>query len=265
MRSILAAILRPVNVLSDEEKFRFDLQGFLVVKNVLSQAECDSLCQLADEKWPRQPGDPAFRRFESVHQWGQPLVDLMDHDRVLPYLAELIGRKLRIDHDYCIFMEKGEQCMELHGGPRLFETDHWYYYQDGVMRNGLTVATFNLTPAPAGAGGFACVPGSHKSNFLRNLPLDVRRFEREADYVVQPPMDAGDVLIFTEALIHGTAPWQADHERRTLLYKYSPPHSSWAKSGYDTAAFPGATERQKRLMQPPSVEAHERVVEPDGT
>ena len=62
------------------------------------------------------------------------------------------------------------------------------------------------TPAP-GAGGFVCVPGSHKSNFLQHMPRDVARFERDVDWVVQPSMAAGDVLIFTEALIHGTATW----------------------------------------------------------
>ena len=77
------------------------------------------------------------------------------------------------------------------------------------MRNGLTVFTFFLTGAAEGDGGFACVPGSHKSNFLDKLPHDVRDFERSAPYVLQPAVEAGDVLIFTEALVHGTMPWTA--------------------------------------------------------
>ncbi len=72
------------------------------------------------------------------------------------------------------------------------------------------------------------------------------------------------MLIFTEALIHGTMPWRAAHERRTLLYKYSPPHSSWAKRPYDPDDYPGASERQRRLMAPPSVEDHEAVVPRGG-
>ena len=66
------------------------------------------------------------------------------------------------------------------------------------------------------------MPGSHKSNYLDLLPPDVRNYERPAPYVLQPAVEAGDVLIFTEALVHGTMPWTADHERRCLLYKYSP-------------------------------------------
>jgi len=68
----------------------------------------------------------------------------------------------------------------------------------------------------------------------------------------QPELLAGDVLIFTEALIHGTAAWKAAHERRTLLYKYSPPHSSWAIQPYDVSRYPNASEQQRRLMAPPS-------------
>lgn len=246
--------------LTDEEKFRFDLQGYLVVKNVLTLVECQELCGLADEVWPAQVDDGPFRRTEAVSLWHKRFLDLIDHPRILPYLSELLGGRLRADHDYCIFMNKGETQNQLHGGPRIYETDHWYHYQDGIMRNGLTVATWALTNAHSGDGGFVCVPGSHKTNFLKKFPNDVRKFERAVDYVIQPELLAGDVLIFTEALIHGTAPWRADHERRTLLYKYSPPHSTWRKVPYDLAKYPAASEQQRRLMAPPSIEAHARVI-----
>ena len=250
-----------MSALSDEDKFLFDLRGFLVVRDVLSPGECEELIHLADDVWPRQPDDGPYRRFNGISAWGQPFVDLMDDDRLLPYLVELVGSRLRIDHDYCIFMREHASRHTLHGGPWRYESDHWYRYHDGVMRNGLTVATWNLTDAPPGAGGFACVPGSHKSNFLQHMPRDVARFERTVDWVVQPAMSAGDVLIFTEALIHGTAVWTAEHERRTLLYKYSPPHSTWAKAPYNADDFPEATPRQRRLMAPPSVESHPPVLE----
>lgn len=251
---------RSPGALSDEAKFRFDLQGYIVIPGVLSAQECERLSALSDEVWPRQPEDGAFRRASNVSQWGKPFLDLIDHPTVLPYLIELLGGRVRIDHDYSIYMQRGAGAGDLHGGPRLRETDHWYYYSDGVMRNGLTVATWALTGADSGDGGFVCIPGSHKTNFLKQLPVEVRRYERVPDCVYQPPLQAGDVLIFTEALIHGTAAWTADHERRTLLFKYSPPHSTWAKVPYNLADYGDATEQQKRLMAPPSVEAHRPVV-----
>ncbi|MEM7019421.1 MAG: phytanoyl-CoA dioxygenase family protein [Pseudomonadota bacterium] len=248
-------------VMTDEEKFTFDLEGYLVIRNVLTVEEIAELNRQADEIWPRQAEAQPFRRTADISKWGKPFLDLMDHPKVLPYLIELLGRQLRIDHDYCIFMEKSDLGMQLHGGPRRIEADHWYEYHDGVMRNGLMVATWNLSDALNDEGGFACVPGSHKTNFMMNLPRDVRKFEREAHYVRKPPMAAGDVLIFTEALIHGTAAWCGEHERRALLFKYSPGYQSWAKTFYNPDDYPEATEQQRRLMAPPSIEDHPRVVE----
>ena len=132
-----------------------------------------------------------------------------------------MGPKVRLDHDYCIFMTEGGESGRLHGGPEVVG-DHWYKYWDGVMRNGLSVITYFLTDAAEGDGGFACIPGSHKTNFLSSLPDDIRNYERPTHYVVQPAVEAGDALFFTEALIHGTMQWRAKHERRSLLYKYSP-------------------------------------------
>ena len=175
--------------LTDEQKFLFDLEGYLVLPGVLSAAECDALSDLADEVWPRQAGDGPFRRAEAVSEWGQPFLDLMDHPAVLPVLAALIGSRLRIDHDYCIFMQPGAPSQPIHGGPRRIETDHWYYYSDGIMRNGLTVATFALSDSSEGDGGFVCIPGSHKTNFMRNLPEAVRDQTEQPHYVRNPPLE----------------------------------------------------------------------------
>ena len=86
-----------------------------------------------------------------------------------------------------------------------------------VIRDGLCVMAYNLTPAKSGDSGFACIPGSRKSHFLRNFPDDVRHFKRQVHYVVQPEVEAGDVVFFTEAAIHGTMMWTFEVERRSLL------------------------------------------------
>ncbi|MCB0120691.1 MAG: phytanoyl-CoA dioxygenase family protein [Caldilineaceae bacterium] len=240
--------------MTPEEKFMFDLEGYIVIKNVLTPEEVAALNALADQRFTEKR-EQADRRQSAVSQWGPEAQALIDHPKIVPYMLELLGPKFRIDHDYCIFMTKGGRAGGLHGGEGHSdgEADHWYRYRDGVMRNGLTVVTFFLTHADQGDGGFACVPGSHKSNFAKNLPDDVRKFARVPHYVTQPAVAAGDALIFTEALIHGTMPWAADHERRALLYKFSPGHSSWANTYYNPADYPTATEQQIRIMAAPSV------------
>jgi ectoine hydroxylase-related dioxygenase (phytanoyl-CoA dioxygenase family) len=239
--------------MTPEEKFMFDIEGYIVIKNVLTPQEVAELNHLTDEVWPAENASDIIRRTSNISQWGLPFQNLMDHPKMLPYLIELLGPKVRIDHDYCIFMKKGGKIGRLHGGESESEADHWYKYRDGRMRNGLTVATFFLSNANPGDGGFCCIPGGHKSNFVDNLPEDVRNYERIPHYVYQPPVEAGDALIFTEALMHGTMPWTAEHERRALLFKFSPGHSAWAQSYYNPADYENPTEQQIRLMAPPSV------------
>ena len=165
--------------MTNEEKFQVDLQGYLVIKNVLTEAEVVEMNEIID----RESSDSLRGHGDRVSSlWGEPFKSLIDHPKILPYLLELLGPHVRLDHDYAIFMDEGQTGGRLHGGedgggPGGPEADHWYKYRDGVMRNGLSVMTYNLADAPEGAGGFACIPGSHKSNYLRELPSDVRNFE----------------------------------------------------------------------------------------
>src|SRR5262245_54906565 len=184
--------------MTPEEKFMFDLEGYLIIKQALTPAEVADLNALADQKFAATLDSPKDRRAFGVSTWGAPCQVLIDHPKLVPYLVELLGPKFRIDHDYCIFMTKGGEKGGLHGGESDRNPDHWYKYRDGLMRNGLTVITFFLTHADVGDGGFACIPGSHKSNFVDNLPEDVRNYQRVPQYVVQPAVEAGDALIFTE-------------------------------------------------------------------
>ena len=81
-----------------------------------------------------------------------------------------MGAGYRLDHSPLLLaMNKGAEGHTLHGGavteagepawPLRFEC------VGGQMRNQLLTVCLQLTDAPAGAGGFCVVPGSHKSNF----------------------------------------------------------------------------------------------------
>jgi hypothetical protein len=68
---------------------------------------------------------------------------------------------------------------------------------------------------------------------------------------VSPPVKAGSIVIFSEALTHGTLPWAAPFPRRTLLYKYAAKHVLFMQPA---SAPPGAelTEAQRKMLAPPS-------------
>jgi hypothetical protein len=70
--------------------------------------------------------------------------------------------------------------------------------------------------------------------------------------VVIPEIPAGSVVLFSEAVMHGTAPWRADHERRTLLYKYWVSHMAWSRARLLPPPDVKLTPRQQALLTEPA-------------
>ena len=138
----------------------------------------------------------------------------------MPRLKFILGDGFRLDHYYGIYLRNGTGPLGLHGGNTPYDPPEYYHFRNGRMYNGLTVVSWNLADTSPESGGFCCIPGSHKSNYV--CPQEIRKSHVNADCVVVPKAKAGSVVIFTEALTHGTAPWTAEYQRCSLLYKYSP-------------------------------------------
>lgn len=249
--------------MNDEEKYLFDLTGFIVLKQVLPREHVAELNALIDsyDLWrkaeaggePAWINDPNFVTVGALHTWAEPFRRLLAHATILPYLKTLVGPKFRYDHGYALLMRAGSKQLGLHGGHTPWDPSQDYQYRDGQMMNGLTVVSFALTDAGAEDGGFAVVPGSHKANFP--VPRRFVSLEDTGSWVARVPVEAGDAIIFSEACTHGTWPWRAKHERRSLLYKFAPGHLAWAAPHPSPADAPDIdyTEQQRRILEPPYV------------
>ncbi|MFW6174465.1 MAG: phytanoyl-CoA dioxygenase family protein [Chloroflexota bacterium] len=243
-------------MLYELEKYLFDLRGYLLVENALSGEEVDTLNRLID----RQGLEPGVATGEARFgggtegdagflDWGKPFCDLLDHERIMPLLRFILGDGFRLDHYYGIFMRKGTEGLRLHGGGTPYDPPEYYHFQDGAMHNGLVVVGWNLVDCGPEHGGFLCVPGSHKANYP--VPHDYVEQHEKAEPVVVPHAPAGSAVIFTEALTHGTMPWKASHERRSLLFKYSPAQQSWGPFYPSPPKKVDLTERQRLLFEKP--------------
>jgi ectoine hydroxylase-related dioxygenase (phytanoyl-CoA dioxygenase family) len=196
-----------------------------------------------------------------LEEWEAPFRRLIANPRLLPYLTEMIGPKCRYDHGYAIFMQRAGAKHRLHGGGTPYDPGQYYHWRNERMYNGLIVVSYALGDVNPGDGGFAAVPGSHKSNLP--CPENIKQLERTGPWVIQVPQPAGSAIIFTESLTHGTWPWQSDRERRSLLYKYSPGHMSWAPEYPAVATVPEAADDAvlHRLMTPPFIGRRPAVTE----
>ena len=178
--------------------------------------------------------------------------DLIDNPRVLPSLEELLGPRLRLDHEYVdvICSGLGPIGARLHGGATPFNPAQYYWSGDGNLHSGLLVAAYNLRDVGPDDGGFACVPGSHKAAFPfprtgRICPTPIRASAGSPAPPVRP--------YFTEALAHGTLPWRGSDERRTVFFKYSPEPLAWSRRYYVPDDYLDLTEGQRRLLRPPGL------------
>jgi ectoine hydroxylase-related dioxygenase (phytanoyl-CoA dioxygenase family) len=239
----------PPTGLTEEQRYLLDLQGFVVLPAVLDAEQVAYLHRVLDERrLPAPSTSIQSQRFNGFLVWDEAFRDLLVHPRVLPVMAEMVGDRLRLDHCYGIAMAPGTDGLGLHGGGAPFDAAQYALHRDGRMFHGLSVAMYALVDADEHEGGFLCVPGSHKAH--HPLPPGAEHL----GIARQVPHRAGDVIVFTEALTHGTARWLAPVERRHLLYKYSPGHLSWAVPEPippDLDAL--LDDRQRTLLGPPSV------------
>jgi len=263
--------------MTETEKYLFDLRGYLVVKNALTQEQIADLSDRLEKRRTdgqrlfgsdrtRYPeGESAAFSAKSLIEWGGGYIDLIDLPSIAPYLQALLGSNYRLDHDY-IKIDNAAHAnkLYLHGGGQgaggatdlVGPTDGgqcYYRYNNGKFYNGLVAVGFELDTVPPGAGGFACVPGSHKVNF--ELPSDWKVSETQDELpecVARVEAEAGDAIIFTEACAHGTVPWEGDGERRTIFYKYCPHAVAWSPCYYNADHYGDLSERQRALLMPPS-------------
>ena len=236
--------------MDEVERYLFDVRGYLVVENVLSAGEVDELNALIDSQGLPGPDlDTMGARFGGFLEWDEAFCTLLDHERIMPYLKTILGDGFRLDHYYGIYMRAGTERLRLHGGATPYDPPEFYHYNNGQMFNGLTVVSWNLSASGPGLGGFCGVPGSHKANFP--CPDGIRVAHDAHEAVVVPEAPAGSVVIFTEALTHGTVEWAAEFHRRSLLYKYSPGQQSWSAKYAQAPQTVALTERQKILFEKP--------------
>jgi len=82
----------------------------------------------------------------------------------------------------------------------------------------ITKVLFPLCNNTENDGGFAVIPGSHKSNFERPFDNNPKNNLNILKHVDAKP---GDAVIFTEALAHGSLINKTNKTRRILSYCYS--------------------------------------------
>ena len=281
----MSAVAGHTDTISRHEKFLFDLNGFLIVRNVFTPEEIKAANAAVDANVAsmRARDADALRNAKSRHAV-LCLRPAQGHGRYavvasravyrLPFRADApkagallhsaAGRGYRMDHQPLLIAQDADsEGFSLHGGPisgddgvpnGRFNPELQYRCVNGDMWNSLLAVSVQLCDHNEGEGDFVVVRGSHKLNLP--VPADFANGEGSAefaDHLYQPATKAGDVVFFSEATVHGAMPWRAKHQRRIALYRFAPANMGYGRGYLDVpeSSLAQLTELERAVVEPP--------------
>lgn len=242
-------------MVTPDERFLFDNQGYLHLRGVLSADEVADLLRLVEENKGKDIAtineDPSY----ASNQLNRPLsrmIDadarfarLLDHPAAAPYLAEFLGEDYRhIDNDL-YFTYPGYKGGSWHRGVRAHPTGH---VVDGEFICPMVKVFYCLTDVGPGQGEFVVIPGSHKSHF----EIDTNRVDLPGQRIFDD-VRAGDLIIFNEGLLHNGRPNLSEKTRITLIVNFGRTDAGpWPGYTPKPETLAAVSERQRRILTPGS-------------
>ncbi len=252
--------------MTPEERYLFDLQGYLFIPQAIPSDlvqrmndEIDKLESLNDEEaadlgisrkyhddlksgWNEISKKNQSRDYDcNLLRWGGPFEEIIDCPRTLPYIDAMINEPLRLD-GYMFMTRNQGHCTKLHHGYAELLSYSEYAIDEGQFKCVSVKISYALRDVSTEEGSFAVIPGSHKSNFKNPFEREIP--DENHPLIVACPCKAGDAVIFSEDLTHGSLVNKSNRARRTLFISYAPAFQSpWGKlvdtaDGFEDRATP---------------------------
>jgi hypothetical protein len=217
---------------SEEQKYLFDNQGWIIIPGVLDADDTAEMREFCYRLKQEPNSIPAIDRSPI----GGPLQKLCDHPLILGFMNEFVSHPpyaspecygFRMESTHLDIRDKGAGGFGPHNGSgmmRLPGDTHLYNCYPGKAHSGLTCIVWELNPVEVGDGGTLFVSGSHKSTF--SAPASLQQPDSPLWQTYACP--AGSLLIFSEATTHSGTPWtNQSRERVPIFSRYNSICSKW--------------------------------------
>ena len=216
-----------VDGVCEAERLQFDCQGFIILRGVLDAetvqrykeelARLESLEYDDSHRPDKSIGMPVKSEFaEALRLNGLPRIssifdEVIAHETVLPYLDEFVADPMLVN-TWSINKMQGKGSVGWHSGLDA----HGHYVNGTRSFTQMLNMIWALDENNMETGCPIVLPGSHKRCFnpTEHIPL----LERPGSIPVI--LDPGDVLIFSEATLHGGLPRSVPGSRRNLYINY---------------------------------------------
>ena len=224
-------------MMTAEQRYLFDLHGYLHVRNALSAEEL-AAARAAAERYVATPHEELpegfgvdGKRYLNGFAFDPALECLALHPSTWPIVKELTRGRPRLASGTLQVDDASEgasEAMRLHCARDDFGWDAIRYeVRDGRVFCDHTVVFPYLSDVHPGDGGLLVVPGSHKSMFERPPELFnhgmIETLDALPEGVVNITPRAGDMVVMNELVTHGVLPWTPrDRGRMILVLRYVP-------------------------------------------
>lgn len=260
---------------TDMEVFLFDLRGYIVLKNALTQDEVaetnaalDALPPLQKGEWygyvhGHSFGEKDGLNLQQIYEAGEPFERLIDHPSWIEKVKHFVGGEgtfdykhgpLFIDEAFANFRGPGE-AIGIHSGGHTHVKRTQFLCVDGKFHCGQIDILIALTEIGPEDGATMVIPGSHKSNFphpqMGGHTIGEGGSVDGMEAAVEIHMEPGDALLFVDAICHGSARRSRPGNRRIIVYRYGP---SWGNFRHGYAPSPELlarlTPERRQIVQP---------------
>lgn len=236
---------RPFPALTPAQRYHFEVNGYVVVPEVLSRDECGQVIDALQRTkrdlrarpadYQRKDNEPFFLIdlphhvfMGTIRQADPAYLAYATHPRLVGMAEEIIGGEARIvelnahinsRNPQAKFSEKPK--FDFHLG---IDVPYGGHTKNGLFHCSFVKTLTNLTELGPDDGGTVVVAGSHKMDMPEAEMIACAYEDRSLIHQVIAP--AGSTLLFAETLIHATGQIRSDRERAIIV------------CGYGTRMFP---------------------------
>ena len=245
-RTLYAEERMSTGTITDLDRYLFDLRGYLVLRNAVSKDQVAAMNAIVDTMPNMEPGEwyghvhrenfEASRgiAYQQIYEAGEPFEALIDNPAWIEKVKTFIGGEgtfdynngeLFIDENFVSIRGPGG-AIGLHSGGHQGVKRTQYRYHNGQFMCGQINILLGLTDIGPRDGATMVIPGSHKANFehpqFAQQKIGDGASVDGVEGAIEVHLDAGDAILFVDALSHGSAKRVNEGERRILVYRYGP-------------------------------------------
>jgi len=274
--------------MTDLDRYLFDLNGYLIIRNAIPKdlvgelnESLDSFAALEAGEWRGHVHGHFFAsaseglNLQQIYEAGAPWEYLIDNPAWIEHVLCFVGGQdsfdaqhgpLFIDENFASVRGPGE-AIGVHSGPVPWAKRTQFHVHNQKFNCGMVNVLMALSDIGPGDGATMVIPASHKSNFPHPEMGKHHMNEYSGGSVdgmtgaIEVHLQAGDVVLFVDAICHGSAKRVNEGQRRVAVYRYGP---SWGffRHPYrpSAALLERLTPKRRKIVFP-----HERVISPAGS